>query len=231
MQWTPELLGGLGGAVEEATVFGIVRDVDETVCRVLLEVVALPEIGPIDPDPRRVLVLSGVTCVEVLLRRDPAPAVEGLGPAIPLSSLGDLDRFFASLAWTYAMYSWEFIDDTENPKDRWPAEPSLRLVVEGGSGAHSFYWFTECGVEQNPGEFVSYLLEGIIWFDHASVERGDGSALPLEEFIADAYRWWRAFREGDARLSVDAQRAATERAPSWRPDRGPRSTTFVPAGE
>ena len=38
--------------------------------RLLVEVEALPEVGPIDPDPRRAIVMSSVESIEVTVRSD-----------------------------------------------------------------------------------------------------------------------------------------------------------------
>lgn len=228
MEWSSDVAAGVGSALLEALVCGVGCDLDAVRCRVLLEVLALPETGPIDPDPRRVLVLAGVTSVEVLLRPEAGPVPGGLGPAVPLRNLGEVERVFASLAWSHPMYSWKFIDDEENPKDRWPDEPSLRLVLKTRPGNHSLYWFTECGMQQGPDKYASYLLEGVIRFTAASVEHADGHPQPLAQFVADSARWWRAFSADDPRLSVDAQRAAGASALSWRPEREQRDTVFVP---
>ncbi len=211
MQWTRELTGRLNVALNEATVFGVRYDGDAAVCRLLVEVASLPEVGPTDPDPRRVLVLSGASSVDVLLRQELPGEDPAYGPALPLADLEELGIFLASLPMVDAMYGWEFVD-RENSTEGWPAEPSLRVVGGPTSGAHSLTWFAECA----DGEGANYVLEGVVVFDAVSVERADAIKLDLDEFLDDGHRWWQAFRDHDARLTSQAPAAALSGAPSWR---------------
>lgn len=107
MEWGQELVDQLDLALNESQAGGLRFDADAAEARLLIEVLALPEVGPIDRDPRRVLVLSGVSSIEVILRADRGGA---LGPVLPLESLDALERFFTSLAQADAMYGWSFID-------------------------------------------------------------------------------------------------------------------------
>src|SRR5712672_810902 len=43
------------------------------------------------------------------------------------------------------------------------------------------------------------------------------SAAPLDEFAANGRLYWQALHDGDDRLSGEAQRAAQDGTPSWRP--------------
>jgi len=47
--------------------------------------------------------------------------------------------------------------------------------------------------------------------------RADAAPQRLDEFIVDGQRQWQAVFGHDERLSVEAQRAAQDGAPLWRP--------------
>jgi hypothetical protein len=47
--------------------------------------------------------------------------------------------------------------------------------------------------------------------------RADAAPQRLDEFIADGQRQWQAVFGHDERLSIEAQRAAQNGTPSWRP--------------
>ena len=179
-----------------------------------IEVLALPEVGPIDRDPRRVLVLSGVSSIEVTLRADHDDA---LGPVLPLESLDALERFFSSLGQADAMYGWEFID-RENAGEDWDVPASLTATSsEPQAAGHTLHWFTECGRPGSEQAWERFLLQGVIWFGELRIGRADSRRLPLEAFVADARRWWDALHRREARLSGDAQQQARAGAASWRP--------------
>ena len=226
MEWDQGLIDQLDLALNESTVCGLRYDAERREARLLVEVEALPEVGPMDPDPRRVIVMSSVESIEVTVRSD---RVDGYGPVLPLGSLDDVEQFFAGLSWAHPMYGWEFVDVTD-PGPAWQVEPSLRLRPGGGLAAHSLRWFTECGSAGRTGEPHSYVLQGIVWFAELRIERADGSSLPVERFLADGARWWKGFRAGDSRLSAQGQREAASAALRWRhwPASG---SMIVPAGE
>ncbi len=113
------------------------------------------------------------------------------------------------------MYGWSFIDITD-PSDDWNVTPSLSLGADSADGDHSLHWFTECG-RPGPGDgWDSFALQGVVHFTELSVERADSTPVPVDEFIADARRWWRAFEAHDDRLSTDAQQRAQSNSLSWR---------------
>jgi hypothetical protein len=102
VQWDDETRAGLEAALNEADVLGIRLDPAGAWCDVLVHVLALPESGPLDSDPRRVLRLAMPGLVSILLRADRAGKA-GYGPVIPLSGLDAVEDFFASLTWSGAM--------------------------------------------------------------------------------------------------------------------------------
>jgi hypothetical protein len=212
VEWDQGLIDQLDLALNESTVCGLRYDADLDEARLLIEVEALPEVGPIDRDPSRAVVMSSVESIEVTVRSD---RVGGYGPVVPVGSLDDLEQFFAGLSYAHPMYGWEFVD-VAVPGPAWQVEPSLRVRPGRGVAAHSLRWFTECGSAGRTGEQRSYVLQGVVRFAQLRIERADARPEPLEEFVADARRWWDAFQRRDARVSVDAQRQAQAGAASWR---------------
>jgi hypothetical protein len=213
VEWDQGLIDRLDLAFNESQVCGLQFDQARAEARLLVEVLALPEVGPIDPDPRRVVVFSDVPVVEVVLRRDDVP---NLGPVLPLASLDEVESFFASLEQADAMYGWSFFD-VEDPGESWDVSPSLVLPgCTEDPPVHTMLWFTECGRPGSGDEWERYFLQGVIRFNDLRVERADGRPVSVEEFAADGRRWWDAFQGHDARLSGDAQKQASASAAAWR---------------
>lgn len=212
-------------ALNEADVLGLRLDQNGRWCDLLVEVRALPETGPIDRDPRRVLRLLTPATVKVLLRRDKAGH---LGPVVPLRDIDEVEVFFSSLAWTGSMYGWSFFDDPALTAD-WSVNPSLTIDLRDEAGTRTLYWFNECGREEQHGK-VAYCIEGLVSFEDLQVLDANDQEQPLEEFIADGVRWWRAFYDGDERLSPEAQREAQRRALTWRPSLYTAATGRVRGG-
>ena len=120
VRWDQRFVDLLDVAFNESRVCGLQFDAGAAEARLRLEVLALPETGhprPLDADPRRVVVLSGVPAVEVILRTEGSG---GLGPALPLD---ELEAFFARLSWAHETYGWAFVD-IEDPGGIWAAVPS-----------------------------------------------------------------------------------------------------------
>jgi hypothetical protein len=89
-----------------------------------------------------VVVFSNASSVEVILRADRR---DGLGPVQSVESMDALEAFFASLEQADAMYGWAFIDG-DDVGDDWNVTPSLRRSTQQEIAAHTFRWFTECGL-------------------------------------------------------------------------------------
>lgn len=213
VQWDEETRGHLEVALNEADVLGIRLDPSGAWCDLLLHVLALPETGPIDPDARRILRLAAPAQLRVMLR--PETGTAGYGPVIPLAGLDAVEDFFASLSWSGSMYGWKFLDRPSLTHD-WPAQPSLTVAVREGAGSHSLYWFNQCRREEADTS-VAYCIEGTVTFEDLEILRADATPQPLDEFIAAGLNFWQALHSRDPRLSVEAQRAAQDGTPSWRP--------------
>jgi hypothetical protein len=210
MRWDEETRTAVEAALNEADVLGVRLEPSGAWCDLLLHVLALPQAGPLDPDARRILRLTLPARVRVLLRTEQTGPGR-YGPAIPLAGLDAVEDFFASLSWSGSMYGWKFLDDPSLTRD-WPARPSLTIDVRPGAGSHSLFWFNECGREEDG----AYCIEGTVAFEDLQVLRADATPQPLDQFTADADRYWKALHGRDERLSVDAQRAARDGTPSWR---------------
>ena len=203
--------GELDVALNECDVVGMLERSRSIV--LLLHVLSAPERGPVDPDTRRMLVLSEPSRVRVLLRRDPI-GLEAFEPAIPLPDLESVDEFLASLSWSGSMYGWRFLDEPELIDD-WPAVLSLDLGPASTPARHSLYWFNECGREED-GDRIAYCIEGVVEFERLQVLRADGTPVAPEEFVAGGKRWWSGLHTDDPRVALEAQMAQAE-PPSWRP--------------
>ena len=211
MEWSQTLIDKLDAALNEATVCGLRYAPEAREARLFIENWGMPEDGPVDPDPRRVLIMSPVSSLAVWLRpghtRQP-------GDAITLDSFDALERFFQSLAWAHPMYGWSFVDDAE-PWDPITGQPSLGVTIAGRPRAHTLRWFTECGRWQgSDGE--PFLLAGVIEFSELDVRRADNSPIGAVRFAEDGARWWKAFRAHDERTGVDAQQQINAFTPHWR---------------
>ena len=213
MDWDEKTQAAVDLALNEADVLGIRLEPGGAWCDLMLHVLALPQVGPIDSDARRILRLTSPAQLSLALRADHAETPSGYGPVIPLASLDAAEDFFASLSWSGSMYGWTFLDRSL-PRD-WPAQPSLAMQVRPGTGPHSLYWFNECGRPED-GREVAYCLEGTITFDDLQVLRAGPAPLPLDQFTADARRYWSGLHDRDERLSSAAQRTAQDGTPSWR---------------
>jgi hypothetical protein len=193
-------------------VCGLGFDAGTAEARLYVEVLALPEVGPIEPDLRRVIVFGGASSIEVILRKEE----DGLGEVLPLRSMDELEDFFASLAQADAMYGWSFID-AGNPGEDWKVPRSL---VQSSStshfATHTIHWFSECGRPAAGDRWERYYLQGVIHFDSLRVERPGHRAMDLDEFLNDARRWWDAFEARDLRLTSEAQQHAQAARISWR---------------
>jgi hypothetical protein len=205
VQWDTQTRTAVEAALNEADVLGIRLAQADDWCDVLVHVLALPETGPLDPDARRILRLFSPAQVKVLLREDRVEPA-GYGPVIALPGLEAVEDFFGSLSWSGSMYGWRFLDSPSLTHD-WPAQPSLALDIRPETGSHSLYWFNECGA-QEADRITAYRIEGTVTFADLEVRRADGAVEPLDEFIADGVRYWRALHSRDPRLSVEAQRSA-----------------------
>lgn len=199
----PALIVDLNVGLDEAVVRGVRWDLSAGQVRVLLEVLALLPDGQADPDPRRILVLSEVSELEVLLRRDQTGTIH-YGPPMPVPDQAALDRFFASLSVADAMYGGRMLDDA-SPTDDWPVGRSLAIRFRDEPTSHCLYWFTECA-RREPGGLVGYRLEGLVGFDQFSVRRADGTPISPRQLAGAAADWWLARYHQDPRVSAQAQR-------------------------
>jgi len=204
-------------------VCGLCYDPDRRTAGLLIEAWALPEHGPVDPDLRRVVVMSAVSSLEVWLRPDERG---GLGAVLELQSLEELECFFQSLGAADAMHGWSFVDAHE-PWGPVSGPPSLALTASERPALHTLCWFADCR-RSSSAETETFLLAGLIGFAELDVRRADGTVIGAERFAEDGARWWRAFDAHDARTGVDAQRQLNASATHWR-TQGDAGGVIIPA--
>lgn len=177
-------------ALNESTVVGLRTRADGAVV-LLAHVLTLPY----DGDPRRALVFGGVTRNRVLLRRGEE--------VLPLADVAAAHAFLSGVQWDGQLCGWAFVDRPDLVAD-WPATVSLDLG--GGPGAHSLFWFNECGRDG-----VSHCVEGVVDFTTFAVERADGTPVPLPDFVDGGRRFWQSLS-----ASEEAARDAQRMTISWR---------------
>jgi hypothetical protein len=176
MEWDNQTRERLETALNESDVVGVRLDPSEQHVDVLLHVLSLPLNGPLAKDGRRILRLMTPSELRFLLRTDPVGEQPANRPAIPIADLAAVERFFDSLAWGGSIYGWRFFDEPDLTSD-WPMKPSLAVQLRDLPADHTFYWFNECGVEQD-GTIASYCIEGTIGLDDLLVLDASGNEIP-----------------------------------------------------
>ncbi len=207
-----ELIEGISYALNESEVAALRLGEDPSRVDLLVHVLALPAVGPIDPDARRIVSLLHPSLIEVVLQQG---LVEQNEPAIPLSDIDAVNAFLSSMTWSHAMYGWPFLDGSAEARSKWPSPISLDMAVPVGEDEHSLYWFAECGRRWGDDEYESFFIQGMVTFGGMEVRRANGDIETFDEFIADADRYWAALFAHDERLTVEAQDAARVGTPKW----------------
>ena len=207
VEWDEKARAAVALALNEADVLGIRLEPGGAWCDLLLHVLALPQVGPIDPDARRILRLTSPAQLSIVLRADHAETPSGYGPVIPLACR------------------------------TWPRTPSIPSAGPGrstggppstgrcpGTGPFSPAWpcrsarepgrtrctgSTNAGGPEN-GRDAAYCLEGTVTFEDLQVLDASLAPLPLDQCTAHARRYWDALRDRDERLSSVAQRTAQD---------------------
>jgi hypothetical protein len=212
MSLDAEQIGGISYALNEAQVAGLRMSDDQSRIDLLVHVLALPAVGPIDPDARRIVALLHPSVIEVVLQKGQGGKNE---PAIPLADVDAVNAFFSSMTWSHQMYGWPFLDGSAEARSKWPSPISLEIAVPSGMDEHSLYLFAECGRRWGKDEYESFFIQGMVTFGGMEVRRANGDIESFDEFIGDADRWWAALKARDERLSVEAQNAAQVGTPKW----------------
>jgi hypothetical protein len=105
---------------------------------------------------------------------------------------------------------WDYLDRPSSTAD-WPAQPSLTVDLQPGSAPHSLFWFIEGLCVDRDGR---YCIEGTIEFEGLEVTWADGEAESIEQFFAEARRFW------DVLYGLNGQPRRVQRrqadVPAWR---------------
>jgi len=168
MSLNREQIEGISYALNEAGMAGLRISDDQSQVDLLVHVLALPAVGPIDPDARRVVSLLDPSRVEVVLQRGLGEANE---PAIPLLDIDAVNAFLSSMTWSHEMYGWPFLDGSAEARSKWPSPISLDMALPGGKDEHSLYWFSECGRRWGDDNYESFFIQGMFTFGEIEIRR------------------------------------------------------------
>ncbi len=151
----------------------------------LLTVLARDASGRETADPRRTLVLTGVSRLAASCRVQPT---EGAGEAelIPLDVAGLRELLRRSGGGP--IYGWEFIDAEWPSWADWRERLSIDLRLGGGGGHHLDLFQELHGKAQ---------LDLRVWFADLAVLGSDGHRLGVEAFVSEGARWWEAMYAGE----------------------------------
>lgn len=190
--WSKETIDGLDIALNEARLLGVEVDVPAREVGVTLQVLTLPEVGPVPNDSRILLVLSPVERIMASLRHglwnDETASVE----LFPIDSLFDVVHSFHGCP----IYGWEFFDAGAKEFNSWAGRLSLDWQSGTNGLSHTLDLFQE-----GDDEGQQRHLDLRIWFDGMTIYTPAKDIVSVSDFIAGGRRWWRAMRQGDARTT------------------------------
>jgi hypothetical protein len=137
----PKLTHKLDIAFEgsEVTFFKVSEDGTEV--ELFVEVLSLPESGPMGEDPRRIVVFKNASSFRALVRQkaDPERKAWKEMVTLPLRDIPHLNELIASLEFKDDMTNWRHFDAALRTED-WPDQISLETTLSGNGGSHSFWW-------------------------------------------------------------------------------------------
>jgi hypothetical protein len=184
---SPKEVRDLNVALNEASLVAV--DVEPAKARavVKLEVLTLPEQGPMPDDRGRQLILNGVGRVAASHRDGRAD--DPHAPVLPL----ERDGLTAAIATflDHAIYGWEFINRGDDPFVEWSNRLSMDSQLPG-RGTQTLDLFQEDGRR---------VLDLRIWFEELTVATASGAWVEFDEFTAGGVRWWDALYARDPRVS------------------------------
>lgn len=182
---------GLNAALSEATCLGLQANTAKRTVQLALEVLTLPESGPIPPDRRVTLILHGVSRVAASLRMQKWDDVE---PRVLPLDLDGLPNAVASFGGS-ALHGWEFLDLPDSSWAHWSSLLSFDTELSPAPAPHVIELTQQEGV--NPLE-----LDVRVWFTSLSVLGADAKPIPVPTFVDGGVRWWAAHDIGDPRTKV-----------------------------
>jgi hypothetical protein len=180
MKPTPEQLGGLNVALNEAKLLNLELDVLRRLATVELNVLTLPEEGPAPQDALMGLWLSPVGRVAATL-------ASGAGQIerTRIEDLSEVVRAFGGLP----IYGWEFFDSEASLGFE---GLSLDCSFADGGLDHTLHLFQESGRGK---------LDVQLWFDGLQIRDAVGHDVSIDTFIAGGKRWWDGVFSGDPRTN------------------------------
>ena len=179
MELTAEIIGGLGVALNEATLVGLELDIPGRRAGITFDVLTLPMEGEPAEDCRLLLVLSNVGRVAASYRLGNWNHVAAEVVALKLEALTEVVTSFGQ----QPIYGRHFFDRSDD-FSTWADRLSLDARLDGGL-AHSLLLFQEGAGDRH--------LDLCIWFDLLSFRDPLGNALSPGEVIAGGQRWWESY--------------------------------------
>jgi hypothetical protein len=178
----PRLTHKLDIALEgtEVAFFNVSEDATEV--EMFVEVLSLPESGPMDEDPRRIVVFKNASSFRSLVRQKADPERRDWKEmvALPLQDIKQLNELIASLQIKEEMTDWRHFDAPERT-ERWPSEISFDATL-AGQGRGALLWWGFEGWREGGWPSASMFLEGVIRFDEVEVFRAGREPLAVEQF-------------------------------------------------
>jgi len=187
MDLSPQLAHDLGIVLNEATLRDIECDLALGTARVVLDVLTLPEVGPVPVDRALELRLAPVGRVVASLRAGLWNQPDA--PVLPmtLGTLGEAVRSFGGRA----VYGWEFFDLHPTEPEPWMNHLSFDWQGDASAMAHSLTLFQEGDGDRH--------LDLRLWFRDLELWSLAGVPLNTDDVVDNGRRFWDALYAKDPR--------------------------------
>lgn len=181
-------LSGLDLALNEGRLLAVHTNEPTRQAQIWLELLTLDAEG-VEPDDRVVCIyLEGVSRIVASSRDSRWDDPKAPARPIQLQELADVVHSFGGTP----IYGWEFFDPPEQGWLHWRDRLSLDVTFDGPAGSHVIDLFQEQGSERH--------LDLRLWFDDLWINKRTVGAVPIQEVIAGAKRWWDAMYAGDPKV-------------------------------
>ena len=187
MDLSPQLAQNLSIVLNEATLRDVECDQALGTAHIVLDVLTLPEVGPVPQDRALELRLAPLGRVVASLRagfwnRADAPVL-----AMTIDSLGEVVRSFGGRS----VYGWEFFDLHPTQPEPWMNRLSFEWQGDAAAMQHSLTLFQEGDGDRH--------LDLRIWFRDLQLWSSGGLPLDPDDVIAGGKRFWDALHANDPR--------------------------------